>query len=243
MKDIVKKLARDFGVKTSLMSISRLWKKWMTQKTVRDLPRKGRPRKTTLRDDRIIRRAAQGQRSATTRKLLGELGTTISRWTLKRRLKEFGIVQRPRRRIPLISTANQKKRVAWCRQHYWTVAAWQNVIWSDESRFAVKSDRPGMVWVAKKEKAWKVLECCDPSTQYVANIHVWGYIMGDGRRGIRLLDSTVCYRTYVEILKESVMKEVFNRRSSKDRLAAKRTLIFQQGTLFSFSFLSFFHFR
>ena len=41
-------------------------------------------------------------------------------------------------RKPLISEANQKKRLQFAREHKdWTLEQWKKVMWSDESRFTL----------------------------------------------------------------------------------------------------------
>ncbi|GBN11730.1 hypothetical protein AVEN_98779-1 [Araneus ventricosus] len=69
------------------------------------------------------------------------IGKTISATTVRRRLHMNGLYARvPRVCVPL-SVQSRGARLKWCRQHVnWTVSDWGNVMFTDESRFALQPD-------------------------------------------------------------------------------------------------------
>jgi len=66
----------------------------------------------------------------------------VSAHTIRRHLKEQGLLCRVRRSKPYISPANKEKRRLWVMQHAgWTVEDWKRVVFLDESKFMLfKSD-------------------------------------------------------------------------------------------------------
>jgi transposase len=73
----------------------------------------------------------------------------VSARTIRRCLKEQGLLCRVQRSEPYISPANKEKRRLWAMQHVmWTVEDWRRVIFSDESKFMLfKSDGHQYCWI------------------------------------------------------------------------------------------------
>ncbi|CAJ0836974.1 9468_t:CDS:1, partial [Entrophospora sp. SA101] len=65
-----------------------------------------------------------------------------------------GYYSRAALRKPFVSEVNQKKRFSWCRERKnWNINDWNNIIWSDESKFNLYySDGWQRVWRMPKEK-------------------------------------------------------------------------------------------
>ncbi|KAG1044621.1 hypothetical protein G6F43_011430 [Rhizopus delemar] len=114
----------------------------------------GRPKALTKRGQQHLVRAVtvddlenavQAQQS-----LEQNLGKSVSVDTVRRALRDAGLVSFVRPKKPLINERNRKRRLQWDRQHIdWTVNDWMNVIWSDET----KINRFGS---DGKSYAWKV---------------------------------------------------------------------------------------
>ena len=136
-------IALFFGVRHSV--ISRLWKQFQTSQTVVRIPVAGRPRVTNPSEDRYIAVVAKRNRRSTftrvTSMVASAIGKTISATTVRRRLHMNGLYARvPRVCVPL-SVQARGARLKWCRQHVnWTVSDWGNVMFTDESRFALQPD-------------------------------------------------------------------------------------------------------
>ena len=123
-----------------------------------DRPRSGRPRVTTLRQDRHIRFIHLRNRFVTAvhtaRLTPGRTNVRISDQTVRNRLHQCGL----RARRPLKgSTLKQRHRAAplqWGRTRLrWNRNTWQNILFSDESRFCLKfSDGRGRVYRRRGER-------------------------------------------------------------------------------------------
>ncbi|GBL80408.1 Transposable element Tcb2 transposase [Araneus ventricosus] len=139
-----------FGVHHSV--ISRLWKQFQTSQTVVRRPVAGRPRVTIPAEDRYIAVVAkQNRRSTSTRVksiVAAAIGKTISATTVRRRLHMNGLYARVSLlRVPL-SVQYRGARLKRCHQHVnWTISDWGNVMFTDESRFALQlDDKRVRVW-------------------------------------------------------------------------------------------------
>ncbi|KFM67483.1 Transposable element Tc1 transposase, partial [Stegodyphus mimosarum] len=134
--------------------ISRLWQQFRGDGNVSRRYSTGRPRVTTPNEDRYLAVTAKRNRRSTvldlSRQLSSAIGTTISRYTVYRRLGQIGLYAcRPVRCIPLTAT-HCRLRLAWSREHaLWTPQQWACVMFSDESRFSLQFDsRRTFLWRA-----------------------------------------------------------------------------------------------
>ena len=103
-----------------------------------DNKRSGRPRKTTARDDRLIRRVAVHSPRSSSKKMRSALlahGTDVSCKTVKRRLtKDFGLKAFKPAKKPRLTPAMKLKRLNFAKKHInWSREQWSRVIFSDES--------------------------------------------------------------------------------------------------------------
>ncbi|GFW51326.1 transposable element Tcb2 transposase [Trichonephila clavipes] len=136
-------VARFFGVHHSV--ISRLWKQFQTTQTVVRRPISGRPRVTTPAEDRYITIVGKRNRRATstrvTSMVTASIVKAISAATVRRRFHMNGLYARvPRVCVPL-SVQSRGARLKWCREHSnWTVSDCGNVMFTNESRFALEPD-------------------------------------------------------------------------------------------------------
>ncbi|KAG1328483.1 hypothetical protein G6F63_011844 [Rhizopus arrhizus] len=114
----------------------------------------GRPKALTKREQQHLVHAitADGLENAVQaqQSLEQNMGKSISVDTVRRALKNAGLVSFVKPKKPLINERNRMRRLQWARQHIdWTVNDWMNVIWSDET----KVNRFGS---DGKSYAWKV---------------------------------------------------------------------------------------
>ncbi len=78
--------------------------------------------------------------------------------TARRTLKQMGYSSRWPHRVPLLSAKNRKRRLQFVQAHQnWTIEDWENVAWSDESRFLLQHSDGGVRILRK------VHERMDPS--------------------------------------------------------------------------------
>ncbi|GBB85332.1 hypothetical protein RclHR1_01190008 [Rhizophagus clarus] len=120
-------------------------------------PRSGRPPKLTERDlrhlSKIIKEDRQQSLEEITKKISECLLSPVSNNTVRHVLHSEGYFGRAGKRKPLVSEANRKKRLAWCRERKEWDTEWDTIIWSDESRFLLfQNDAHHWVWRKPHEK-------------------------------------------------------------------------------------------
>ena len=130
---------------SSLLSIPKstityTFKRYQQGYGVCDRPKCGRPRKTTPRLDKLIRRKSVKDPRKSAIEISRELSEVnlcnVSRSTVTRRLHDFGLFGRKSVKKPYISKKNQKARLEFAKQHLnWTVEQWSKVGFSDESKY------------------------------------------------------------------------------------------------------------
>ena len=98
-------------------------------------------------------------------------------WTIRRRLRSFGLFARRPRKKPLLSRANKKARLAWAKAHQdWGMKEWSQVLWTDESPFPLFPGREG--WVRRRLGTEK---CLAPTVKHGGgSIMVWGCFHASG---------------------------------------------------------------
>ncbi|ROL52870.1 DEP domain-containing protein 7 [Anabarilius grahami] len=117
----------------------------------------GRPRKSSKRQDRLLKRIQLRDRSATSAELAQEwqqAGVSASARTVRPRLLEDGLVSRRAAKKPLLSKKNIRDRLIFCRKYSeWTAEDWGKVIFSDEAPFRLfGASGKRLVWRRKGER-------------------------------------------------------------------------------------------
>lgn len=107
---------------------------------LKDHPRSGRPRKTSKKVDRLIKRKSTADVKKTAAEIARELQdenlANVSRSSVTRKLHDVGLFGRIGIKKPLISKKNKKARLQFAKDHQnWTVEDWKRVAFSDESKF------------------------------------------------------------------------------------------------------------
>lgn len=104
----------------------------------------GRKRATNARDDRFLCHIALRNRTATSAQMQNELETArnvhVSALTVRRRLREAGLISRRPIKAPELTRAHKVARLRFARTHEnWTIDDWRKVLFSDETRISLKS--------------------------------------------------------------------------------------------------------
>lgn len=121
-------------------------------------PGSGRPRATTRRDDRFVQLYSLRNRAAsavaTTQRLRAVRGVDVSAETVRRRLREYGLAAYRPAQGPLLTAQHKRERLQFAQDHLnWTVEDWSNVLFTDESRFALfMSDGRQMIYRRRGER-------------------------------------------------------------------------------------------
>lgn len=124
-------------------------KKYIEFGSVQNLPRSGRPKKTTIYEDQLILRAAKVDPFICCRDIASNIGRLdLSPVTIRRRLVKLGCLKCQRAsKKPFLSEVNRKIRLQWARDHQnWNRDDWKKVLWSDESKFMVRHQASRKVW-------------------------------------------------------------------------------------------------
>ena len=125
-------------------SVIRICKRYEKSGYPDKLERRGQPKTFDVWGERYVCRLSKKHRFSDLKTIRNELFSThlegnLSKWTVKRILKKYGMRNYARKRKPFVSFQNRKARVRWASAvQDWQVAEWKDVIFSDECRFGLK---------------------------------------------------------------------------------------------------------
>ncbi|KAF7646280.1 hypothetical protein LDENG_00190250 [Lucifuga dentata] len=123
---------------------------------------------------------------------------------MRRELKGLGLNSCVALRKPLISQANQKKRLqfAW-EQKDWTLEQWKKVMWSDESRFTLfQSD--GRIRVRREVDEVMHPSCLVPTYKPVGADMIWGCFSWSGLGSAMICAQNMRSADYLNIPNDQV---------------------------------------
>lgn len=126
----------------SRSAVQRVYRRYLETGTFVRRPGTGRPRATTERDDRFIATTSLRDRGLNAVQLQQQLrdvrGVAISRWTVRRRLKERNLTSHKPATGPKLTVAHRRSRLEFAREHVnWTLEDWRSVLFSDETRICL----------------------------------------------------------------------------------------------------------
>ena len=226
-------IALAMGVSQS--TVSHIAVKFRIHNTVSNLPRSGRPKVTSPREDRRMVRLAFQQRFTTgknfnhkkslTQKsrqmdsifvaplikrtivsLRGQGAQPFSDSTAIRRLRQAGV--RPRRPLKRLRLEERYRNagVQWATLHRWTPAQWRNVIFTDESRYR-RFHPDGRLRVFRRNgERYENSNIQETEAFGGGSVMVWACITIGGRTELVLINGTLTSQLYVdEILHPHVL--------------------------------------
>ena len=171
--------------------------------------------------DRIIQRKIKTDRRKSLISIKPELQTeldiTISETTIRRRAHEIGLYGRVARKKPYLNKANRGKRLEYARTYREKpLGFWNNVIWSDESKFNLfGSDGKVMVWRSTKEELEP--RCTVPIVKYGgANVKCWGCFSSSGVGNLVFIDGNMTGELYRDILQKDLSQSAKKLNMAKD---------------------------
>lgn len=171
-----------------------------------DLPRTGRKRSTTARDDRVLVRASLQNRKRTVPELCAlweAAGVSRSDSTVRRRLAEADLNAYRAIKKPLLTDRHKNLRLNFARAHQdWTYVDWSCVVWSDESKFNLfQSDGP--VYVRRRAGEEFRADCVVPTVKFHGgNVMMWGAMTFRGTGFLKKVSGRLCARDYINILRD-----------------------------------------
>ena len=125
-------------MKVSKTAVHNAIEKFRKENTFKDSKRSGRPRISSSRDDRFIRKVVSQSPMSSAKKIqagMAERGINMSEKTIRRRLSvDFGLKSYRPAQKPRLTEAMKKKRLEFAKRHLdWDTKMWKNVLFSDES--------------------------------------------------------------------------------------------------------------
>jgi len=158
--------------------------------TYSDCKMSGRPRKTTWRDDILIKRCVVKSPTCSAEKIraeLGETGSRINRRTISHRLTdEFGLKLRKTARKPRLTPAMKLKCLQFvkiCEE--WTSQQWSRVMCSNETTIQQFASRKRTV----RPPAARYNERFTQQTmKHLPSVMIWGVISTQGMAGLFFLN-------------------------------------------------------
>ena len=174
-----------------------------------DLPRSGRPRVSSARDDRLLVRESLHNRRLTVPDLTAswnQAGVVASASTVRRRLKDVGLTGHVAQKKPMLTQRHRNLRLTFARHHAtWTWVDWSAVLWTDESRFTMfQSDGPTFV----RRRAGEQLrdDCVVPTVKFNGGgIMMWGAMSYRGTGLLTRVTGNLNAVGYIDILGNSAV--------------------------------------
>ncbi len=188
--------------------------------------RKGQGRKTILdaRDLRALRRHCITYRNATVMEITTwaqeYFQKTLSVNTIHRAIRRCRLKLYRSKKKPYLNMIQKRRRFLWAKAHLkWTVAKWQTVLWSDESKFEVLFEKLGRHVIRTKEDKDNP-SCYQRSVQKPASLMVWGCMSACGMGSLHIWKGTINAERYIQVLEQHMLP-------SRHHLFQGRPFIFQ----------------
>lgn len=200
-------------VKRSRFTICSIVKRFKDSSNLTSRPHTGRPRKLTAREEsllvRKIKRNPKITSSQVSAEIREEIGKEIHPKTVRRTLHRAGYKSRVARKKPLISKANQKKRLEFAKSYKdKPTDFWTNVVFSDESKFNIfQSDGRIRVW-RKPNTELEKNNVVSTVKHGGGGVMVWGCMAAGGVGNLVFIDGTMNKYDYLNILKENLHQSV-----------------------------------
>lgn len=142
--------------------------RFQERESLENRPRSGRPKALTDHDKRQMFRLVRENRRRSLKEItniFSENGPVpVSESTVNRALTQEGYFRRVVKKKMRIRQENKKKRLVWCRRERSKTVNeyWRNVIFSDECKVKIGTDRKVYIW-RKVAEEWEP-NCIDPPT-------------------------------------------------------------------------------
>lgn len=175
-------------------------KKYEETGTVHDLPRSGRPKALTDREERLLCRSMLMDRRKTSREVIGEVQDrckkSVSKVTVINILKKHGLRRRVAVRRPLLTKRMRRERLQWAKERQaWTLDKWKGVVFSDEKIFRIGNNSRG-VYVTRRQSEKFADDCIQRTVKHGLQVHVWGVIGWNGVGELKLVTGNLSAQAY-----------------------------------------------
>jgi hypothetical protein len=167
-----------------------------------DILKTGRPRKSSLTTDRLIKRISQNDPWKSAPHIKSEIENfNLSTRSVQRRLVEAKLFGRRPARKPLISKKNKTARLELATEHVgWNREDWQKILFSDETKYDLfKSD--GTRWVRRPMNERFNEKYIAPTVKHGGgNVMLWGCFSYHGVGPLQFIDGNMDRFHYRDIL-------------------------------------------
>ncbi|GFU92677.1 transposable element Tcb1 transposase [Trichonephila clavipes] len=182
-------------VPCGLFTVVRTLKRFSETNFIADRGRSGRPRKTFLREDRLLHGLSLSNRKLNSSQILKQWTLTsnmsVFPRTVRGRLLEIGLRGCKARPKTLLNEFQRKRRLTWAREHsLWTIKDWEKVIFSDESQFCISGNRSS-AYVRRRTHEELSPQCLKPTVKYPTKVMVWGCMSFHGVGRLHIVSGTV----------------------------------------------------
>lgn len=197
-----------FQLKVSPSTISRTWKKFKTTGSVENKFRSGRPTKLKERDRNRIKRLILSNEVSTATDLQRKFFQNISASSVRRVLHNEGLNGRVKRSCTHLKASAIKARKDFAISSCKNPRNWENVIYSDESKFNIfGSDGRQYCW----RKPGQELD--ERNTKKFikhggGSIMVWGCITSKGVGKLHKIDGIMNTEVYSQIIRDNLGESV-----------------------------------
>lgn len=184
--------------------------KFKTTGTLEDKYCPGRPRKTTNRVDKVIKRKAvadvKKNAAIIARELREENLADISQSTVSRRLTEVGLFGRVGVKKPRIVKQNKKARLEFAKKYQsWTVEDWKKVLFSDETKINLFGN-DGRRYVRRPKGTRNDSRYQTPTVKHGGgSIMLWGAFSWKGVGPIFKIEGTMNSAMYRDIILKEML--------------------------------------
>jgi len=214
----LRRIAENFEVNFSV--ISRLLKRHREDGTVEERPRSGRPRKTTIREDRTLSRSVTRYPFRTARWLRDDWNTPnrVSVRTVNRRLNSARLRARRPIKRPALTRRHRVERYQWAQRHrHWNIRSWRRIHWSDESRFLLRHvDGRMRVW-RRRNMAYDQRNIVGTTAFGGGGVTVWGCFSYDCKLDLHVLQGNMTGLKYRDNVIRNIILPHFDNHALADR--------------------------
>lgn len=176
-----------------------------------NVPRKLRPRKTTVQEDRLMLRLAKADPFKGSNVIRKEVFSEddprhVSTKLVRRRLVEGKLLGRIARKVPLLTRQHRENRLAFARKYsIWTIHQWKKVLFSDETKInLINSD--GKRYVRRPINEALNNKYTKKTVKHGGgNVMVWGCFSGYGIGPVRKIEGQMDQYQYKKILEETMI--------------------------------------
>jgi transposase len=175
-------------------------KKFCEEGLTDTLPRSGRPPLLTEREERALIHQVKENRKVSIEEITENFNqlslTQISTSTSRRILHKHDYFGRIGKRKPFVSENNRQKRLKWCKERKLWNEEWDNIIWSDESRFLL-FENDGQQWVWRQPHEKYDVDCLVPTVKSGNNgVMIWGCFVKNKLGPLVVLDGRITGEVY-----------------------------------------------